>query len=169
MEIQLPTIKIEAITPQFLYRSMLQSRGELFTFLNDRRYLTFHFTEAAFSPIATGYRVSTLKQTSINVPWRNIIYIALLNKEDLEGVQLMQSGRPVTFYTRDLAIRGDLRVNLDAYENDLLDEQRDFFAVTDASILPLHSLAVTPAPRVPLLALNRHQIESYHVYQPKEP
>lgn len=168
MEIQLPTIKVEAITPQFLYRSMFQLRGELFTFLNDRRYLTFHFMESAFSPLATGYRVSTLKQTGINVPWRNIIYIALLNNEDLAGIQLMQSSRPVTFYTRDVAIRGDLRVNLDAYENDLLDEQRDFFAVTDASILPLHSLAVTPASRVPLLALNRHQIESYHVYQPKE-
>jgi hypothetical protein len=167
MDIQLPTLKIEAVTPQFLYQGILQPRGELFTYLNDRRYLTFHFTETVFGPIATGYRVSTLKQTGINVPWRNIIYIALLDKADLERVQFMQSGRPVAFYTRDLAIRGDLRVNPDAHENDLLDEQRDFFAVTDASILPLHSLALTPAPRVPLLAINRHQIESYHIYQPK--
>lgn len=167
MEIQLPTFKIEVITPQFLYRGTFQPRGELFTFLNDRRHLTFHFVETTFSPMALGYRINALKQTGINVNWRNIISISVLDKEDLERVQLLQSDRPVAFYTRDLAIRGNLRVNLDSHDNDLLDETRDFLAVTDANVLPLHPLAVNPTPHVPLLVLNRHQIESYHVYQPK--
>lgn len=164
MEIQLPTFKIEVLTPQFLYRGSMQPRGELFTFLNDRRFLTFHIMEAVFAPLAAGYRINALKQAGINVNWRNFIYLALLDKENIERVQLLQSERPLTFYTRDLAIRGSLRVNLDAHDNDLLDETRDFLAVTDAEIVPLHPLAAAPTRAVPLLALNRHQIESYHVY-----
>jgi hypothetical protein len=167
MEIQLPSFKMEAVTDQCLYRGILQPRGELFTFINDRRYLTFTFTETAFHPLQKNYRVSTIKQAAINVNWQKIIYLAMLDQEDMERVQLLQSGRPVTFYTFNLAIRGNLRVNLDAHENDLLDETRDFLAVTEADILPLRPLAVAPAKHVPLIALNRRQIESYHVYQPK--
>ena len=167
MELQLPTLKIEVVTSQFLYHGLIQSRGELFTFLNDRRYYTFHIMDAAFRPLLEGYRINSLKQAGINVSWQDILYIALLQKEDLERVQLLQSERPVTFYMRNLAIRGNLRVNPDAHENDLLDETRDFLAVTEASIFSLRSLAMNPTARVPLLALNRHQIESYHVYQPK--
>jgi hypothetical protein len=168
MELQLPIIKIEAITPQFLYRGKLQPRGELFTFLNDRRFLTYHFMETAFHPLMDGYRINTIKPEVINVKWTNLIYIALVDEADMECAQLMQFGRPVTFYTRDLAIRGNLRVNPDSHENDLIDETRSFLGVSDATIFPLHPLAVTPTQRVPMLALNWQQIESYHVYQPKE-
>ena len=167
MELQLPTFKIEAVTAQFIYRGILQPRGELFTFLNDRRFLTFQITEVAFHPVAAGYRINTLKQASINVNWREIIYLAILEQEDLERIQFLQSERPVTFYTCNLAVRGSLRVNPDALDNDLLDDLRDFVAVTDANILPLCPLALNPASHVPLLAFNRHQIESYHVYRPK--
>ncbi|MCB9423230.1 MAG: hypothetical protein H6667_25765 [Ardenticatenaceae bacterium] len=167
MELQLPTFSTEIVTAQFLYRGKLQPRGELFTFLNDRRYLNFHMREATFHPLPEGYRVNTLKQDGINVNWRDILYIALLHEANMERVQLLQSGRPVTFYLQNLAIRGNLRVNPDAHDNDLLDETRDFLAVTDANIVPLHPVAAVPASTVPLLALNRHQIESYHVYQPK--
>jgi hypothetical protein len=123
--------------------------------------------DVVLHPIASGFRVNAVKQAGININWHHIIYIALMDKTDLERVQLLQSERPVTFYTHNLAIRGNLRVNPDAHDHDLLDEMRDFLAVTDASVLPLCSAAAAPSPRVPLLALNRHQIESYHVYQPK--
>lgn len=168
MDIKLPTFTMEIVTAQFLYRGAMQPRGELFTFLNDRRYLSFHIIEAMFRPMAADYRVHTLKQAGININWRTITYMALLDKSDIERVQLLQSKRPVTFYTENLAIRGYFHVNLDAHENDLLDETRDFWAVTEASVLPLRTLVSTPTQHVPLLALNRHQIESYHVYQSKE-
>jgi hypothetical protein len=109
-----------------------------------------------------------LKQDDINVNWRHIVYVALLDEADLEHVQLLQSGRLVTFYMQNLAIRGNLRVNPDAHEHDLLDETRDFLSVTDASVYPVRPLTVNPTSHVPLLALNRHLIESYHVYEPKE-
>ncbi|MEJ2746689.1 MAG: hypothetical protein P8183_02050 [Anaerolineae bacterium] len=168
MELQLPTFSTEIITAQFLYRGTLQPRGEFFTFLNDRRYLTFQMMDAVFHPLSEGYRINTLKQENINVNWQAISYVALLDETNLERIQLLQSGRLVAFYMQNLAIRGNLRVNLDAHDNDLLDETRDFLAVTEASIVPLRSLAVNPTPRVPLLALNRRLIESYHVYHAQE-
>lgn len=167
MELQLPILKIEAISNQFLYRGNLQPRGEFLTFLNDRRFLTYHFTEAAFYPLMDGYRVNTIKLEAINVKWTDLIYIALRDEADVERVQLMQASRPVTFYTRDLAIRGNFHVNPDAHENDLLDETRTFIGVSDAMIYPLRQLVAKPMQRVPLLALNWQRIESYHVYQPK--
>ena len=168
MELQLPILNIEAVTPQYLYRGKIQPRGELFTFLNDRRYLTYSFIETTFHPLMDGYRINAMKPEVINVKWDNLIYLSILDEADLGRVQLLQSSRPVTFYTRDLAIRGNLRVNADAHENDLLDETRNFLAVSEAAIFPLHPMAATPTPRVPLLALNWNQIESYHVYQPRE-
>lgn len=168
MEIKLATFPIEVITPQFLYWGNLQPRGELFTYLNDRRYLTFNFLDAEFKPMPNDYRIPAIKQENININWRTITYIALLNETDLAAVQLLQSKRPVTFYTDFLAIRGNLHINPDAHENDLVDEARDFIAVSDAAVYPMRALKSMPKQRIPLIALNRHHILSYHTYQPKD-
>ncbi len=166
MELKLATFDVEVVTAQFLLHGSFQPRGELFTYLNDRRYLSFHFDNVEFIPILAGYRVKAIKQASLNMNWRMVTYIAWLEGANLEGIQLLQSKRPVTFYTNTLAIRGNLHVNLDAYENDLIDETRDFLAVSDAAVYPLRSLAAKPTQKLPLMGLNRHHILGYHVYEP---
>ncbi len=167
MDIQLATFSVEVVVSQFILQGQMQPRGELFTYLNDRRYLSFPFKDAKMIPMTDGYRIGALKQAGININWPMITYIALRDEGDLERIQFLQSKRPVAFYTDTIAIRGQLHVNLDAHENDLLDETRDFLAVTQAAIYPLRALTNKPTQRVPLIALNRRQILGYHVYEPK--
>lgn len=166
MEFQLPTFTIEAVTSHFLLRGNFQPRGEFFTYINDRRYLSFNFAQAEFSPMPSGYRLNVIKQESLNINWRMVTYIGLTAAADLERIQFLQSKRPITFYTDLLAIRGNLHVNLDAHENDLLDETRDFLAVTAAAVYPMRSLATKPTRELPLMALNRHHVLGYHGYEP---
>ncbi len=168
LKIKLATFDVEVLTAQFLLRGSFQPRGELFTFLNDRRHSSFHFSDTKMMPTLTDYRIGTIKQEGININWHMIAYIACQEEGDIEQVQFVQSKRPVTFYTDTNAIRGNLHVNLDAHENDLLDETRDFLAVTEAAIYPMRALTNKPTRHVPLIALNRHRVIGYHVYQPKD-
>lgn len=167
MELNLTSFVVETITPQFLLRGNFEPRGDLFFFLNDRRHLFFHFSDVIFRPALADYQVNAIQRPSMNISWRQIIYMALLETDDVKDLQILQSKRSVVFYTDMLAIRGALHVNPDAHEQDLVDETRDFVVVTEATIYPLRPMKSTPTQKAPLLALNRHHILGYHLDEAK--
>ncbi len=168
MELKFTSFAVETITPQFLLNGRFQPRGDLFIYLNDRRHLFFHFSETVFRPMLAAYQVNPVKLPDMNISWRHIVYMSLLEEDILENLQILQSKRPVAFYTDRFAIRGALHVNPDAHEQDLVDETRDFLVVTDAMIYPLRPVKAVPSKKAPLLALNRHHILGYHIVKPKD-
>lgn len=167
MEITFDTYKVETMMANFLLRGDLQPRGDLMVFLNDQTYSHFTFDEAELLPLATGYQVRSIRQPAVNVNRDTIAFISALEEGQADKVQILQSKRPVVFYTELLAIRGYLHVNPDMRDDDLLDQMHDFFAITGASIFPLRSLANTPRREVPFLAVNRNVIFAYHVDKPE--
>ncbi|GAB4274255.1 MAG: hypothetical protein Kow0080_22440 [Candidatus Promineifilaceae bacterium] len=168
MDLQLPTFNVEVLAPPFLLQAKFQPRGSFFIYLNDPRYLSFHFNDTKMSSIFPNYRIKTLKQDGMNLNRHMITYIALQEKADLERVQYLHSHRPITIYTENVVIRGCFHVNPDANENDLLDETRDFLTVSEADVYPIRPLTHTPTRHVPMLAINSQHILGYHAHEPEK-
>lgn len=88
-----------------------------------------------------------------------------MSDEDAQGEQLLASKRPTAFYVGTFVIQGQLHVNQDARDQDLLDETKDFFAISEASVYPINKVMTTPTRRVPLLYLSRTMVQGYHVVE----
>jgi len=163
MELTLPVFKVEVAMTDFLIRADFQPRGDFLIYLNDRAYSYLRFDEVTLLALSAGYQVSTIRQPYLSVNRRSVIYLSVLSTEEAEQLQVLQTKRPVIFYTSWCAIQGDLHVNTDARDDDLLDQSRDFFAVSNASIFPIRSITQSPASKVPYVLINRHALTAYHV------
>ncbi len=166
-ELKLPTFRVEVIIPGFLVRAAFQPKGDLLIFMNDQRYDVVPFEEAEMYPIMSDAQVKGMKQEMITLNKKFISAIALQEEAYLENVMLLASKRPFVFYTEWFAIRGHLHINADARDEDVFDETKDYFGITDASIYPLRALRKAPTRKVPLLTLNRHAVYAYHPYTVK--
>jgi hypothetical protein len=87
------------------------------------------------------------------------------DETDAQNEQLLATTRPVAIYTGFFVIQGQLHVNADARDQDLFDETKDYFAMSDASIYPIKKVLTPPTRNVPLLYLSRALIQVYHVVE----
>jgi hypothetical protein len=166
-DLNLKSFQVEVSLPNFLVRGHIVPRGDFVFFLNDSTHVYFRFDQAELIPLSPEYQVPGIQQESMSVNREYVSFISILDREDLDNLQYIRSERPVVFYTEWFAIRGNLHVNDEAHDDDLLDSTHDFFVVTDASIFPLRSLKIPPQRRVPFVAINRHLICAYHPYRSK--
>lgn len=162
-EISLTSYQVEAFSADFLLRGEFKPRGPFLIYINDRARSFAPFDDIELFPVATDRQVKGIKQAVMVVNKTNLQIISLLKAEQLQSVQLLQTKRPVVFYTSHLAVQGQLHVNSDARDDDLLDDTREYFAVTEATVYPLRAMAVSPTRQVSLLMINRLHIQSYHV------
>lgn len=168
MEFELPIYKVEIALQKFLIQADFQPRGDLFIFLNDQSYPYFRFDEVDLFTLSSEYQVATIKQPFMAINRRHITFVSILDEESAERLQVIMSKRPVVFYTDWYAIQGNLHVNPDSRDDDLLEQARDFFAVSNASIFPMRSINRAPTRKVPYVLINRHLISAYHPHKPKE-
>jgi hypothetical protein len=166
-ELQLKTFQAEVILEDYLLRAKLQPRGSMLVYLNDKQRAFLPFEEAEICPLAVERQVNSIKQPVIVVNKRYLKLLLLTSGEEAQREQLLASKRPVTFYTGIFVIQGQLHVNADARDQDLLDETKDFFAMSDASIYPIRKVLTPPTRHVPLLFLSRSLVQVYHVVEKK--
>ena len=164
-DIDRPLLRVEAILGDFLLRGSLLPLGELMNFLNDRRRGNIAFESCELFPLAADRQVRGVRQESLTVVRDNLIALCLLDEAQMSHERLLKASRPVVFYTASFAIQGQLHVNVDARDTDLLDDSRDFYPVTQAMLFPLRPVAQAPTARVPLLLLQRSRIQAYHRQQ----
>ena len=162
MEINLPVYKVEVGLSDFLIRAGFQPRGDFLIYLNDRAYSYLRFDEVSMKALSSDYHVSSVKQKTMSINRQSIFYLAVVIPEEADRLQVLQTKRPVIFYTNWCAIQGNLHVNTDSRDDDLLDQSRDFFAVSDATIFPIRSTIVAPASKAPYVLVNRHALTAYH-------
>ncbi len=167
-KLELPTFQVEVLMPGFMARAVFQPKGDLLIFMNDRRYDVARFDEVEMYPIVPDAQVKGMKQEMMALNKKFITGIALLEPERVENVMLLASKRPFVFYSEWFAIRGNLHANPDSRDDDVFDETKDFFGVTDASIYPMRNLRKAPTRKVPLLAINRQDIYAYHPFHAGE-
>jgi hypothetical protein len=167
MELKLPIYQVEVAMPNFLLQGEFQPRGDALVYLNDQSFPYLRFDKATLSTLWADCQVPHIRQPSIALSRQQISYVAMLEAESAQRIQLLQAKRPTLFYTDWCAIRGELHVNAEARDDDLLGLSRDFFAVSNASIFPLRPVTAAPAAKVPLVMVNRHTLSAYHVQQPK--
>lgn len=161
-ELTLTVYQVEAFSADFIYRASFKPRGAFLIYMNDRTRSFVPFDEVELFPLAVDRQVKGIKQALMVVNKNSFQYLSIASPEQAQSVQLLQAKRPAVFYTSHLAIQGQLHVNSDARDDDLLDDTRDYFALTDATVYPLRAMAVAPTRQVPLLLLNRLHIQSYH-------
>ena len=164
-EIQFTSIKIEAILADYAIRGELRSRGDIAIFLNDRNYPTFSLFDCELHPLAADRRVETVRQDLITIEKTEVIAVSVLDEHALENAQLTVSKRKVIVYSGRFAIHGLLHVPADAPDEDVLDEKRDFFGITEGSIYPLAPVGTDPITSSPLILINRQTIQAYSVHK----
>lgn len=162
-EIQFTKVNVEAVLADYVIRGVLHSRGEVLNFLNDRRYPTFSLYDCELHPLSVERKISTFNQELVTIDKKRIIVLSVLDEHIREGLQLTISERIVNFYCGNLAIHGLLHVPADAPDEDILDEKRDFFGITDGSVYSLVPVGTEPHSDAPLMLINRHNIGAYSV------
>ena len=168
MELQFTDYPVEVITANFLLHGKFAPRGEFLTYVNDKRNVYYAFQDAEMKPIVSGYQIPGLKQHELVMNRFAIDMINVLDEGILDKLQVMQTKRPVVFYTNSFAIKGQFHVNADKRDNDLIDELRDYLAMTEAMVYPMRQSKVIPTRNVPFIALNRHSILAYHVQKEED-
>jgi hypothetical protein len=164
-ELQLKTFQAEIVLEDYLIRAKLQPRGSMLVYLNDRQRPFLPFDDAEIYPMAADRQVNVIKQPEIVVKKRYLKILCLTDEEEAKQEQLLATKRPVAFYAGVFVIQGQLHVNADARDQDLLDETKDFFAMSQASIYPIKKVMTAPTRHVPLLFLSRSLVQVYHVIQ----
>lgn len=162
-QIEATTFQVEVILPNYLLRANFTPLGQMTTYLNDRARGNVRFTDLELSPLAVDRQVKVINQPLVTIDKRLIELVSITNPEQTAEIQTLQAKRPAVFYTAHFAIQGQIHVNPDARDDDLLDETRDFFPMSEVSIFPLRATAVTPTRRVPMAMLSRVQVQLYHV------
>lgn len=164
-ELHLKTYQVEVVLGDYLVRAKLQPRGAMLIYLSDRQRPFLPFEDVEIHPLAVERQVNCVKQPNVIFNKNYLKFLSLTNEEDAKGEQLLASKRPAAFYTGMFAIQGQLHVNQDARDQDLLDETKDFFAISEASVYPLVKVATPPTRHVPLLYISRTMIQGYHVVE----
>lgn len=166
-ELQLKTFQAEVVLEDYLIRAKIQPRGSMLVYLNDRQRPFLPFDDVEIYPLALERQVNLIKQPEIIINKRYLKFLCLTDPEEAKSEQLLATKRPVAFYTGVFAIQGQLHVNADARDQDLLDETKDYFAMSDVSVFPIRKVLTPPARRVPVLFLSRSLVQAYHVVEQK--
>jgi hypothetical protein len=167
IELQLTAYRIEFILPDYWARANFKPLGSMLSYLNDRTRSNVRFEEIELMPLSSDRQVGCIKQAKVTVEKKNLVLISVLEREEAQSIQVLQSKRPVIFYTGHFAIQGQLHANADARDDDLLDDARDYSALSEVTLFPLRQLGATGVSRkVPLLLINQQHIQTYHVHLP---
>ena len=162
-ELQLKSYQVEVVLGEYLVRAKIQPRGAMLVYLSDRQRPFLPFDDVEIYPMAGDRQVNCVKQPNVIFNKSYLKLLTIPNEEDAKGEQVLASKRQAAFYTGTFAIQGQLHVNQDARDQDLLDETKDFFAISEASIYPLVKVASAPTRHVPLMFVSRTMIQAYHV------
>lgn len=165
LQLNIPTYRIEALLPDYIVRGGLRPLGNFLAYLNDPARSVFALQDVDLLAFRSDRQMRGVKRESMTISKPLLSFISFLDAEQASGVQLLQANRPVIIYAGSFAIQGRVHVNVDAKESDLLDDNWDFFAVSQAKVFPVRTVAVAPTREVPLLFINRPVVQAYHIHE----
>jgi hypothetical protein len=167
-QLQLKTIQVEVFLEDYMIRAKIQPRGAMLVFLNDKQWPFLPLSDAEIFPLAAERQVNSIKQPSVVINKKYLKFICLTDPEESKDEQLLASKRAVAFYTGAFVVQGQLHVNQDARDQDLLDETKEYFAMSEASVYPIRKVSTSPTRHVPLLYLSRPLVQAYHTIVKKD-
>ncbi len=161
-ELKLPRFPVEIITSDFLFKGMFEPKGDMLIYLNDDRYTVIRLDEVTLYPIKREAQIRGVKQPMMAINKQSIVAVTVLDEAKVTHISMLSSKRPFAAYTKNHAFRGSLHINADARDDDVFDETKSFFGVSDAEIYPLYAGRHQPTAKVPVMMLNQNQVLSYH-------
>jgi hypothetical protein len=162
-EIQFTSVTVETVLADYIVRGSMRSRGDILNFLNDRNYPSFSLHDCEVHPLAANRKVEIIRQSVVTIQKSKVVLVSVLDKSISEMAQLTVSKRKVTFYCGQFAIHGQIHVPADAPDEDIIEETRDFFGITEGSVYPVMPVGIEPYTGVPLILVNRLTVEVYSV------
>ena len=162
-EIQFTNVNVEVVLVEYVIRGEMHSRGEVLNFLNDRRYPTFSLYDSELHPVSIERKVEVVRQELVTVQKQHVLLVSVLDRHIRDSMQLTVSERKAIFYCGAFAIHGLLHVPADAPDEDILDETRDFFGITEGSVYSLTPVSQDPIKNAPIMLINRQGVEAYSV------
>lgn len=162
--INLVRFQVEVCCTNFMVRGEYEPRGDALVFLNDVNRDSYVFYQAKLAPMNPVFKMPAIEQAELTVAQTHIHFVSLLNEDTMGRVQMVQSKRTAVFYTDCYVIRGDLHVHGEARNDDMLENIKSFYPVSNVTVFPLRATTQAPQKHVPLLALNRTAVVTYHMY-----
>lgn len=168
MELNLPVFQVEIAMGNFLISGNFQPRGDALVFMNDQSRTHVRVDDVELKTLTPDYQIPGFRQPYMSLNRDRIHFISIIDQEQAELLQVLRTKRPVVFYTDWCAIRGDLHVNRDLRDDDLLDLGHDFFAISSASVFSTKGVVKMPTRSASYVLVNRHMVLAYHTYQSDE-
>lgn len=162
LERSLDTYRVECFTADFHLRAQLTPLGELLVFLNDRRREFLHLDAVELQSLAADRQLRGIQREVLNVSKTNLMAVSVLDEAEAQRVQVIAARRPVVLYLGPLIVRGQLHVNVDASGDDLMDDSRDFYPISQANIFTVRATPPQYTREVPLFLVNRSLVQAYH-------
>lgn len=163
LERSLATYGVEVFAADYLLRAQFKPLGELLVFLNDRQREFVRLDEVELLSLSAERQLRAIQREAVSVNKHSLLLISVPDGTQAERVQVIAGHRPVVFYLGPLIVRGQLHVNVDAVPDDLLDDTRDFYPVSDANIYYVRATAPKYTREVPLVLVNRRLVQAYHI------
>lgn len=163
LERNLATFHVEGFSADYLLRGKLTPLGEFLVYMNDRQREFVRLDDVELQALTADRPVRAIQREAVTVNKGGLLVVSVLEAAEAERVHVIAARRPVVFYLGALIVRGQLHINVDAPADDLLDDSRDFYPVSDANVYNLRATAAKHAREVPLLFINRPLVHAYHV------
>jgi hypothetical protein len=162
LERSLETYRVECFANDFLLRAQLTPLGELLVYLNDRRREFMHLDAVELQALTADRQLRPIQRDVLNVNKRTLLALSMLDDGEAQRVQVIAARRPVVFYLGPLIVRGQLHVNVDASADDLMDDSRDYYPISQANIFYVRATPPKYTREVPLFLVNRSLVQAYH-------
>ncbi len=162
LDIKLATFHTQLFLDSFALKAIIKPLGDLLIYMNDNNRSTLPLTEVELFPLHADRQFKQVQQAQMTITKHFVAAIGLLNEPETEKMQLLRAKRPVIFYTNRLVVRGDLHVNEDAPDEDLLDDSRDFFPISNAKVFPIRPLPANLTMAFPIVLINHSAVRAYH-------
>ena len=155
--------RCEIFTEAFRIEGKLEPMGEIITALGDNRRICMTVYEATITPISAQHRLGSMAAPELVINKKNVVFVALLDKTDYEGIRLAPNIQILTAYTQSYAIQGEFHLGGEMRVRDFIDTLTlDFAPVTNVKFFTLAPPKVNLTATCPFIILNKNFIAMYH-------
>lgn len=153
----------EIFTEELRIEGKLEPMGEIITALGDARRTCMSVYDATVTPVSAHNRLSAMAIPELTISKKHVVFVALLDPTDHEGIRLPPNIHVLTIYTQNFVIQGEFHLGGETRVRDFVDTLTlDFTPVTNARFFPLTPPKANLTASWPFIIINKNLINMYH-------
>ncbi|GEM_PF-3581740 len=153
----------EIFTEGLRIEGKLEPMGEIITALGDHRRTCMTVYDTTVTPVSVHNRLSTMAIPELVINKKHVVFVALLDPSDYEGIRLPPNIHVLTVYTQNFVIQGEFHLGGEARVRDFIDSLTlDFTPMTNVRLFPSTPPKVNLAVSFPFIIINKNLMNMYH-------